>query len=630
MDDLIRAILELINRQPTPKGGIAATMEGAEFIGKRLTKKELGDLTLVGSRLTDASRFKPFSIENVGRDKRYQYMFDYEKDLLAQFNKTLEFIRNNPDIRLTQNQKDNIIYNVSVLRRVTKEKSKLEKGIISEGKKPDEVYAGQIDETPIEELSFGQALEKIFKQNEKLKKATKELKETTNFFGKKITDEQKMRLKKLYDGPGYDRPNSSNYRGYGSWFLPKLHEKGIIKLDDTIYENLKKGAHHYGGADFFAPDPVRIWRKHFGNNVFEKLDNFDPDNEDIFQWLERNKIQPVQKDGPKNALEYLTPTEIQQQLADELDLFGKYKNPTDEASQGYIGMDNAEMRMERIGHHGKNINALEKALQALDPDSFLDYARTKPKSPNLTPGGITKLPVAENFLDTMEKQYTEMVKNKKELMPNSDHPNYELLQQSLRDAEDALTAIKITRNKNLPADEQKEFFDKLRTKNINRDSRVKLNIEDYLQDETAPSKAGEGKFTKAEVLIQRLRNTIKDSPNDQYVQETFPNFIKEIENNPKLADDPNVQKAFGITDLSETTNQKLVEYSDGTLDFYTKGGQGGMDSVQSLMDEFGISQEEALRIKQLEPEDQILEITKLRTFKNKPEKAQGGIVGLYI
>ena len=55
-----------------------------------------------------------------------------------------------------------------------------------------------------------------------------------------------------------------------------------------------------------------------------------------------------------------------------------------------------------------------------------------------------------------------------------------------------------------------------------------------------------------------------------------------------------------------------------------------MDSVQSLIDEFGISQEEALRIKQLEPEDQILEITKLRTFKNKPEKAQGGIVGLYI
>jgi soluble cytochrome b562 len=145
---------------------------------------------------------------------------------------------------------------------------------------------------------------------------------------------------------------------------------------------------------------------------------------------------------------------------------------------------------------------------------------------------------------------------------------------------------------------------------------------------------GQGQFTKAQVLIERLKNTIKENPNDKYVQETFPNFIKEIENNPKLADDPNVQEAFGITDLSETTDQRLVEYPDGTLDFYTKGGQGGlttgMDSVQSLMDELGISQEEALRIKQLEPEDQILEITKLRTLKDKPKKAQGGIVGLYI
>jgi hypothetical protein len=81
-----------------------------------------------------------------------------------------------------------------------------------------------------------------------------------------------------------------------------------------------------------------------------------------------------------------------------------------------------------------------------------------------------------------------------------------------------------------------------------------------------------------------------------------------------------------LTDLSETTDQRLVEYSDGTLDFYTKGNQGGMESVQSLIDELGISQDEALRIKQLEPEDQILEITKLRTLKNKPKKAKGGRV----
>mgnify|MGYP001322450829 FL=1 len=377
MDDIIKLLQKLLSESPRPKGGIASSQEGVEFLGKALTKDQRGNLVVVGSRLTDASRFRPFDVRNIGRDKRYRYIFEYEQDLAGEFNKTIQFLRDNPDIRLTQLEKDNIIYNLGVYRRVTAEKNKLEKGIIEEGKKPEEVYAGQIDEAATDELSFKASLDKLLKQNEKLKEATKKFEE--GFKTEKINDEKKLRLKRLYDGPGFDRPNSPNYRGYGSFFLPKLHDKGIIRLDDEIYKNLVKGAHHYGGADFFAPDPVRIWRKHFGNDVFEKLDNFDPDNEDIFQWLERNKVQPVQKDGPKNALEYLTPTEIQQQLTDELDLFGKYKNPTDEASQGYIGIDDPEMRMDRIMHHGQNINALEQALQTLDPDSFREYARTKPR-----------------------------------------------------------------------------------------------------------------------------------------------------------------------------------------------------------------------------------------------------------
>ena len=377
MDDIIKLLQQLMASKPKPKGGIADTAEGVEFLGKALTKEQRGSLMIVNSRLTDASRFRPFSIRNVGRDKRYRYMFEYEQDLSGEFNKTIQFLRDNPDIRLSQQQKDNIIYNLGVYRRVTDEKNKLEKGIISEGKKPEDIYASQIDEAATDELSFKGALDKLFDTSQKLKKATKELEES--FKPQKITDKQKIRLKRLYDGPGYDRPGSDLYRGYGSFFLQKIHEKGIIKLDDKIYDNLKEGKHHHGGGMFFAPDPVRIWRKHFGNEVFEKLDNFDPDNEDIFQWLERNNIQPIQKDGPKSALEYLTPTEIQQNLQDELTAFTAYKNPTAEASRNYMSIDNPKVRMDRIVYHGENISALEQALQTLDPDSFREYARTKPK-----------------------------------------------------------------------------------------------------------------------------------------------------------------------------------------------------------------------------------------------------------
>ena len=131
-----------------------------------------------------------------------------------------------------------------------------------------------------------------------------------------------------------------------------------------------------------------------------------------------------------------------------------------------------------------------------------------------------------------------------------------------------------------------------------------------------------GKFTAAEVLLQRLKNTLKNEK-DPYVQENFPTFIKEIEANPKLAEDPKVQEAFGMRDLPE--NQRLVEYDDGTFDFYTQGSKKGMGSVKQLADEFGISMEEAMKIKTMEPDDQILEIERRRRLKNRKLNSEGGL-----
>ena len=576
MDDIIKLIQELMSKKPAPKGGIADTVAGVEFIGKRLSKEQVGDFTIIGSKLTDASRFRPFDVRNVGRDRRYMYMKEYSDELQSNFEKTLRFIKENPDIRLTQAQKDNVFYNLGVYRRVNAETKKLEKGYIDEGKNPEEIYKKTDDERPLEELPFVKVLEKT---NKTIEEFQKKVKETEDIFKPPSAEELsagQIRYNKLYNGPGYERGNSSLYRGYGSSFLPRLHEKGIIKLDDEIYQNLKQGKHHYGGADFFAPDPIRIWRKHFGDDVFEKLDNFDPDNEDIFQWLSRNNIQPTNKVGPKNALEYMNSTEIGQRLTDEAQLLNKYKNP---ASQGdnakYYYVDKPDQRMERITYHGENIQGYEQALQKMDPEAYNKYA-------------------AEFRQATSDAN----------VIPFNKEAGDKLNKQSFEDAKTSL-------------ENNKEY--------------QKLKSEAGEVVET-PAKAGEGRFTKAQVLLERLKNTIKENPNDEYVQKNFPNFIKEIEAKPELADDANVQEAFGLTDLSETTNQRLVEYPDGTLDFYTKGTdlKSGMESVQSLIDELGISQEEALRIKQLEPEDQILEITKLRTLKNKPKKAQGGLIGLHI
>ena len=571
MDEIIKLLQQLMARKPSPKGGIADTAAGIDFIGKKLSKEQIGDFTVIGSKLTDASRFRPFDVRNVGRDNRYMYMRDYADELQSNFEKTLRFIQENPDLRLTQAQKDNVFYNLGVFRRVNAEKSKLEKGYIDEGKNPEEIYKKTDEERPIEELPFVKVLERT---NKTIEEFQKKVKETQDIFKSPSAEELsagQLRYNKLYNGPGYTSGNSSLYRGYGSSFLPRLHEKGIIKLDDEIYQNLKQGKHHWGGADFFAPDPIRIWRKHFGDDVFKKLDNFDPDNEDIFQWATRNNIQPTNRVGPKNALEYMNSTEIGQRLTDEAELLNKYKDPSSTGDNAkYYYVDKPDQRMERITYHGENIQGYEQALQKMDPEAYDRYAIEFRKPVSVS---------SENVIPFNKNQETN-------------------ISQGIMD------------------------LDELNFTNDAKAAKTKI-------DESA-TKAGEGKFTKAQVLLERLKNTIKQNPDDKYVQETFPGFIKEIEADPKLADNPNVQEAFGLTDLSETADQRLVEYSDGTLDFYTKGNQGGMESVQSLIDELGISQEEAIRIKQLEPEDQILELTRIRTLKNKPEKAQGGLIGLHI
>ena len=139
MDDIIKLLQQLMSQKPRPKGGIADTAEGVEFLGKTLTKEQQGSFMIINSRLTDASQFKPFSIASVGKDKRFKLLTDYEKDLSNEFNKTIEFLKTNPDIRLTQTQKDNIYYNLQVYRKITAEKNKLEKSIIEDGKKPSNV-----------------------------------------------------------------------------------------------------------------------------------------------------------------------------------------------------------------------------------------------------------------------------------------------------------------------------------------------------------------------------------------------------------------------------------------------------------------------------------------------------------
>ena len=137
-------------------------------------------------------------------------------------------------------------------------------------------------------------------------------------------------------------------------------------------------------------------------------------------------------------------------------------------------------------------------------------------------------------------------------------------------------------------------------------------------------KAGEGKFTKQEVLEKIIQKTIDANPTDEYVQTTFPNFIKEIRAKPELANNENVWRTF-TQDFPE--NKRLVVYGDDTVDFFTKGENlpEGMKQTEDLINTYGISMEEARRIKQMEPTDQVMEIKKLQVLKSRNQNAEGGL-----
>jgi len=105
---------------------------------------------------------------------------------------------------------------------------------------------------------------------------------------------------------------------------------------------------------------------------------------------------------------------------------------------------------------------------------------------------------------------------------------------------------------------------------------------------------GIGGFTKAQVLIQMLKNTIKGSK-DPYVKKNFPNFIKEIQKNPELALDENVWKQF-TTGLPK--NQRLIVHSDDSVDFFTqsKFGPHNIEKTLEFQKKHNLSRDQANKI----------------------------------
>jgi len=138
-----------------------------------------------------------------------------------------------------------------------------------------------------------------------------------------------------------------------------------------------------------------------------------------------------------------------------------------------------------------------------------------------------------------------------------------------------------------------------------------------------------GKFSKADVLLQMFENTIKQSKSAKD-KKMFTNFIKEIKAKPELANDPEV---WGFFTKGLPKNQRLVVHSDDTVDFWRQSdfGPHNIETTNKFMQKHpNLSRDEAVRIQNMEPEDQILEMKRLETIadRSRTKNASGGRVPL--
>ena len=74
-------------------------------------------------------------------------------------------------------------------------------------------------------------------------------------------------------------------------------------------------------------------------------------------------------------------------------------------------------------------------------------------------------------------------------------------------------------------------------------------------------------------------------------------------------------------------DQRLVVHSDDTVDFFRQHeGPGNIDRLTNFMEKHPfLTQEDALRIMKMEPEDQVLEITRLEVLNRRTKNASGGL-----
>jgi len=293
---------------------------------KLATKRERGELVFVNTKMTNPAESKMVLRGLDGTTESLYSQLRIEQEALKNgMEKNLKYILDN-NVALGQKDKDNLLYNAKMYNDLTKKVNKLADDLTNDGKEPQKIYQDYRD-TQLKSR-FNLTRDDIAKQldkdkgilesmDESMEKIKKLLDEMEDIKSGKAEIDNETRVKNLYQGKGYG-PSEALFRSLSRQFLKDEIEAGRIQVTPRIYDAMKKGNHPF-------IDPIKVFRYHFGDDAFDKLENFIDENAFSSSGIkypgrfEFRKMGLVvkNKNAPGKTYEhYSLPGELDQEIAD--------------------------------------------------------------------------------------------------------------------------------------------------------------------------------------------------------------------------------------------------------------------------------------------------------------------------
>ena len=207
------------------------------------------------------------------------------------------------------------------------------------------------------------------------------LQKTDDFFKsqeevEKAEAKRQALIAKQYEGKGYAGGvfgPSGMYRAVARDFLLDQNAKGIIKLDSGVVKALEDRAYISGGQPLMYPDPIRVMRFHYGDDVFEKipLDKIKTGaKSEILYAMSKVEVNPVKAVSPATPGGYMTPGEIKANIEELENIERMIKR----RESRFADMTDQEIKNE-LEHYGSQKNSFEIAFGYDHPKEYEEYLK---------------------------------------------------------------------------------------------------------------------------------------------------------------------------------------------------------------------------------------------------------------